>query len=550
MRTTKIIVLILVSGLLFSNFSIAQNFVPNGNFESNSGIPTISGQLTAATPWQNPSTTASPDYYFTQTGTPGALCDNVGVPYNVGGYTPDHNNGNGYAGISSDLNNRKREYISIALSQQLMKDTLYRVEFWVLRADSSRYACNRIGALFSVNPVFQNATDPIPLIPQIETSNIINDTALWTLVTGIYQASGGENTMTIGIFRDDNSTALQKIDGGPRTSGCNDFDFNAYYFIDDILVRPANESIEILGDTVLCPGEGTTLYASTNVPFWWSDSNTPNDTISLASFISVVPTAPITYYLNGVTKLDSARISFVPAPVLNLGPDTLLCENDSIELDAFGVDIVNYYWSTGDTTSSYFAADTGTYYVEVVNAGCSAADTVVIADYLPNDQLSLGEDSSYCFFISDSLRLSGGVADSYLWLPTNETTPTIVVGYPATYTCIATKANGCISTASLEVEEICEPTVFAPNAFTPDGDGLNDVFYVYANNCITYNLRILNRRGQTVFYSEDATVGWDGMYEGTEAPVGVYVYRINYRGLDFEGIRVKKKILGTVTLYR
>jgi gliding motility-associated-like protein len=76
------------------------------------------------------------------------------------------------------------------------------------------------------------------------------------------------------------------------------------------------------------------------------------------------------------------------------------------------------------------------------------------------------------------------------------------------------------------------------------------VFYVYANNCITYNLRILNRRGQTVFYSEDATAGWDGMYEGTEAPVGVYVYRINYRGLDFEGIRVKKKILGTLTLYR
>jgi gliding motility-associated-like protein len=550
MRTTKIILVLVMAVLLFSNISIAQNFVPNGNFESNTGIPTISGQLSAANFWQNPSASATPDYYYTQTGTPGILCDNVGVPFNVGGYTPDKNNGNGYAGISSDLNNRKREYISITLSQQLLKDTLYRVEFWVMRADSSRYASNRLGALFSVNPVFQNGTDPIPLIPQIETSNVVNDTALWTLITGIYQASGGENTMTIGIFRDDNSTSLQKIDGGPRSSGCTDFDFNAYYFIDDVLVRPANESIEILGDTVLCPGEGTTLFASTNVPFWWSDSNTPNDTISLASFISVNPTGPITYYLNGVTKLDSARISFVPAPVLNLGPDTLLCENDSIELDAFGIDIINYIWSTGDTTSSYFAADTGTYYVEVVNEGCSAVDTVVIADYLPNDLLSLGEDSSYCFFISDSLRLSGGVADSYLWLPTNETTPTIVVKYPATYTCIATKANGCISTASLDVEEICEPTVFAPTAFTPDGDGLNDVFYVYANNCITYNLRILNRRGQTVFYTEDSTQGWDGMYEGTEAPIGVYVYRVNYRGLDFEGIRVKKKILGTVTLFR
>ena len=65
-----------------------------------------------------------------------------------------------------------------------------------------------------------------------------------------------------------------------------------------------------------------------------------------------------------------------------------------------------------------------------------------------------------------------------------------------------------------------------------------------------FNFRVLNRRGQTVFYSEDPTAGWDGNFEGKPAPIGVYVYRLNYQGYDSDGVKIKKKMLGTVTLIR
>jgi gliding motility-associated-like protein len=287
-----------------------------------------------------------------------------------------------------------------------------------------------------------------------------------------------------------------------------------------------------------------------NVPFWWSDSNNPNDTISLLPILVATPNTPTTYYLNGITKIDSVRVTFVNPPVINLGPDTLLCLNDSIKLDGFASDAVFYSWNTGDTTSFIQVKDTGVYYVDVYNTGCSTSDTVVVSDYLENDLFDLGTDSTYCFFNGDTLYLNGPAADSYLWQPTGETSQNITVIAPAIYTLTATKTNGCKATALISVKEICEPNIFIPSAFTPDEDGINDIFLPNINNVENFNFRIQNRRGQTVFYSEDASKGWDGKFNGVDAPIGVYVYRLNYLAFDAEGSKIKKKILGTITLIR
>lgn len=102
----------------------------------------------------------------------------------------------------------------------------------------------------------------------------------------------------------------------------------------------------------------------------------------------------------------------------------------------------------------------------------------------------------------------------------------------------------------MEVAESCDPVIFVPNAFTPDDDGINDYFKPFVNNVLSYNFRIYNSRGQEIFYSEDSELGWDGTYKGVDAPIGVYAWRINFMGLDEEGIKVKKKVLGNVTLLR
>ena len=536
--------------ITFHHVTVAQNLVPNPSFETVASKPTGQGQLTAlATPWQ--SLNGTPDlYYRGQTNLPIISCDVIDVPTNVGGYANERTGLNGYAGISIDLNNNYREYISAPLSIPLLAGDLYRLAFYIQRPNYSRYACNRIGALLTNNLPIQPGTGVINFSPQLEMVAQMTDTVNWLYVTGIYQAIGGENYITIGLFRGDADPLLLKTDYGTQTTGCNSFDDRAYYYIDDVGVTPVTEHLTINGDTIICPGQSTLLTASSNVPFWWSNSNFPNDTLSLNDSITVSPVTQTTYYLNGVFTKDSVTVRIVNAPSVNLGPDSLLCEGDSVILTAFFPDIINYNWSTGDTTYSLAVKDTGTYWVTVTNSGCSASDTVRFKDFLPNAPLSLGEDSTYCFFTYDTLHLDAGSAKSYVWFPTGETTQQITVSTPAIYSVTITRENGCPRTATLEVDEVCKPLVFAPSGFTPDGDGLNDVFIPIVNSTTVYNLRILNRRGQTIFYTSDPSKGWDGTFQGKNSPVGVYVYRLNYEGLDYDGSKLKRKVLGTITLLR
>jgi len=528
----------------------AQNLVPNFSFEQVIGQPTAEGQLqTLAIPWLKLNATADL-YYKGQTSLPITPCDQVDVPYNVGGYAPEQNGQKGYAGLQFDLNNNYREYISAPLAIPLQKDTLYRVWFYALRADSSRYACNKLGALFTNNFPIQTGTNPILFHSNIEYSTIITDNINWTLITGIYKASGGENYITLGLFYTDNDPLLLKTDYGTHNTGCANIDNSAYYYIDDVMVKPVSETVKISGDTVICPGDSTTLTANTNVPFFWSEANTPNDTLSLEVNLTVSPNVLTKYYLNGLFVNDSATITIVTPPVVNLGIDSLLCEGDTVKLVATIADGIKYNWSTGDTTSSINVTEIGTYSVIVENNGCARKDTIIFPGYLSNPPIDLGLDSTYCFFNADTLYLDAGIGINYLWSPTIETTRSITILTSGYYSVKAVRSNGCPRIASLEVAEVCVPTLFIPNAFTPDGDGLNDVFLPIVNNINKYSLRILNRFGQTVFYTENTSTPWDGTFNGKEPIAGLYVYRINYEGLDYEGDKLKGKKLGTITLIR
>lgn len=110
--------------------------------------------------------------------------------------------------------------------------------------------------------------------------------------------------------------------------------------------------------------------------------------------------------------------------------------------------------------------------------------------------------------------------------------------------------GGCIDTLTQIVDVAFEPTLYVPNAFTPDGDGLNDVFQPigigYHDNA--YALRVYNRWGELIFTSRDPMVGWNGQGRGRSlVPGGVYTYMIRYtnvKGSDFENVR------GHVTVIR
>jgi len=87
---------------------------------------------------------------------------------------------------------------------------------------------------------------------------------------------------------------------------------------------------------------------------------------------------------------------------------------------------------------------------------------------------------------------------------------------------------------------------FIPNSFTPNGDGKNDIFYVYGNTVAKLKLRVYNQWGQFIYESRSIQNGWDGTYRGELQPNGVYVY---YVDIEFnDGTKTMKK--GTITLLR
>jgi gliding motility-associated-like protein len=107
-----------------------------------------------------------------------------------------------------------------------------------------------------------------------------------------------------------------------------------------------------------------------------------------------------------------------------------------------------------------------------------------------------------------------------------------------------TDGNGCQALDSTFIEVIREPAV--PNAFTPNGDGLNDLFVVRFPLMDEFSMRIYNRWGQEIFATNQFGVGWDGTFQGVEQEAGVYVYF--FSGTSTEGAELSKS--GTVTLVR
>ncbi|MDR1793303.1 MAG: gliding motility-associated C-terminal domain-containing protein [Bacteroidales bacterium] len=124
---------------------------------------------------------------------------------------------------------------------------------------------------------------------------------------------------------------------------------------------------------------------------------------------------------------------------------------------------------------------------------------------------------------------------------------TVNVDYTTQYWVAFTLDNGQDTTVYINVTAETCAEVFIPNSFTPNGDGLNDVFTVSTvDNLSSYMLTIYNLSGRIIFISKDINHGWDGMYEGIAQPYGRYIYQLQYT--DSRGQYHNKK--GDVLLLR
>lgn len=191
----------------------------------------------------------------------------------------------------------------------------------------------------------------------------------------------------------------------------------------------------------------------------------------------------------------------------------------------------------------------GTYTVTlIVSEGCQEADTVSKQVTVLNNpilgKIDIGEDKEICEGESITLRAGKDIPDgsTYMW-STGETTETITVNKIGAYSVVVVNSNCGISDNILI--DNC-PHIYTPLAFTPNNDGLNDIFYIKGISVYDFELNIYNRWGELFYQSHDINEGWDGTHNGERVPEDVYVWQVFYRGL----INAPHKMLGSITLIR
>jgi gliding motility-associated-like protein len=252
-----------------------------------------------------------------------------------------------------------------------------------------------------------------------------------------------------------------------------------------------------------------------------------------------------TYWLevqqNGCSKRDSITVNFKPVPTVNLGRDTTLCEGVAKTLNAL-YDGARYTWQDLSGTPSYQATKPGIYHVAVDLNGCVARDSILI-NYKTRPQFSLGRDTSIC--TGEQLELRPRLSNaSYRWQD-GSGTANYMVREAGLYSLTATNECGTSSDEIVISKGICK--LYMPNAFTPNADGLNDVFRVKDPGFIaTIDLRVYNNFGELIFRTTDPRKGWDGNYKGQQQPNGNYAWQISITTSD--GEKDYKK--GTVLLIR
>ncbi len=257
-------------------------------------------------------------------------------------------------------------------------------------------------------------------------------------------------------------------------------------------------------------GDGTT-YADSNIAHQYSGPGTFTITLIVADSVCYSSDTSI------VTVILQESMA------INLGPDQLICDGVSATLDA-GVSGLTYSWNTQETTQTIVADVAGTYWVVVSDGVCEVSDTVQV-QIAPD--IDLGYVDELC--VGQRLVLDPGVpAQSYLW-NTGATTQQIEVMLGGEYTFTLVDSFGCIRTDTVTVIESENSTeVFVPNAFTPNGDGVNDIWYPVGEGMEDFELQIFTRWGELIFTSNSTDVGWDGTFKGDAAQNGVYVYKMWY----------------------
>jgi len=289
-------------------------------------------------------------------------------------------------------------------------------------------------------------------------------------------------------------------------------------------------------DTLLCTGQNLILSPQCNGNrYAWSTGDSTS-----AVTINQENTYWVDVSRQDCILRDSIWVHFAQYPVVHLGNDTSFCPNIEplLYLDAANP-ASKALWSTGDTTHNIIASSSGTYWVTVSNAQCSTSDSLIISAY--QSKIFAQQDPYFCSY--DEAWIDSKVSNvSYLW-NTGDTTRKLHATGPGEYW-YQISYNGCIEGDTMDVSgPFADNMLWVPSAFTPNGDGKNDVFIPVGSDIQKFEMEIFNRWGKLIYQTNDFTSGWDGRVNYSLAQMGVYTYKIEYSTSCSEYSAIKKGCL-------
>ena len=306
-------------------------------------------------------------------------------------------------------------------------------------------------------------------------------------------------------------------------------------------------------DTLICKNESLTLHADygENYTISWSTGSDQNQiTIDRKGLFVVDVIDDI-----GCAGRDEIYVSQEILPDPFYEKELNFCEGTGLELTpASGYEDYPIYWLQNKYSTTHTVFESGVYSGIIEGDYCIDTTEIYVTKIDTPDAVIIDANSKshYCFeYESTQLNLLFEDKNEFTFIwdefgETNNVEITQSGNYPVTV-----YNENCSSRYSYEIKDYCPGNLYVPNSFTPNNDGLNDVFIPVSYGTIdSYQFTIYNRWDHVVFFTNDIHEGWDGKLADKIQMNDVYVYKISYYYVSELGGLKRDEKIGTVTLLR
>ncbi len=318
-------------------------------------------------------------------------------------------------------------------------------------------------------------------------------------------------------------------------------------------------TVDAGNDFTICEGNSAIITANTssNNDILWNTNDT-------SLIISVQPNTTTIYSItvsNVCGSTNDQVTVFVNAPIQeNVSVSNTHCGQNNGELTA--AEGLVYYWSTGETTPTISNLTSGIYYLTVSNGVCNKIDSFEVVNTAgPKADFDIENNNIYSNFGEVKfIDQSSGEIANYKWdfgdgysVENNQNPVHYYNNKGEFYTKLKINDKfNCVDSIIKKIEVTIPNVLTIPNAFTPNGDGLNDGFgpiWLRDEEIVKYQMLIYDRLGKIVFETNDKNELWDGSEASTHKllPEGVYTWRIQYEQMIDNNILANNKA-GVITL--